>query len=99
LVDAVWVPVVNSGSAGQRRGGAGLLAAIPVAVLAVRFPSPLGAIVERITYASFALPGIVVALVFFGADYAHFIYQTIALLATLEQRYGILSHGYWETLR
>jgi iron(III) transport system permease protein len=80
--DAVWVPVVNSAYASGLAGGLALLAAIPVAVLAVRFPSPLSAVVERITYASFALPGIVVALalVFFGANYAHVVYQTIVLL-------------------
>ncbi len=82
-VDAIWIPVVNSGYASLLAAGLALLAATPVAVLAVRFASPFSALVERVTYASFALPGIVVALalVFFGANYARFIYQTVALLA------------------
>ena len=39
-------------------------------------------ILERVSYAAFALPGMVVALalVFFGANYARPLYQTMALL-------------------
>ena len=53
-----------------------------MAVLAVRHPGSLSTAVERITYGSFALPGIVVALslVFFGANFARVLYQTLALL-------------------
>lgn len=56
--------------------------AIPVAILAVRYPGLLSLLVERSTYMGFALPGIVVALalVFFGANYATPIYQTMILL-------------------
>jgi iron(III) transport system permease protein len=48
----------------------------------VRHPSRLSSLVERTTYASFALPGIVVALalVFFGANFVPLLYQTLALL-------------------
>ena len=58
------------------------LAAIPVAVLAVRFQSRLSSALERLTYLGYALPGIVVALslVFFGARYAPWAYQTEGLL-------------------
>ena len=58
------------------------LAAVPIAVLAVRFPSKLSASLERLTYVGYALPGIVVALslVFFGARYAPWLYQTRAML-------------------
>jgi iron(III) transport system permease protein len=57
-------------------------AAIPVAVLAVRHRSRIGAFVERVTYAGFALPGIVIGLafVFVAARYLPWIYQTLALL-------------------
>lgn len=57
-------------------------AAICIAVLDVRYPSLFGKMLERITYIGFALPGIVIALalVFFGANYAGFIYQTLMLL-------------------
>ena len=58
------------------------LAAFPVAVLSVRYPSKLSAALERLTYVGYALPGLVVALalVFFGARYVPALYQTEALL-------------------
>jgi iron(III) transport system permease protein len=58
------------------------LAAIPVTVLAIRFPGRISHWLERSTYLGYALPGIVIALslVFFGANYALFLYQTIFLL-------------------
>jgi iron(III) transport system permease protein len=81
-IDVLWLPFVNSGYAAGFASAVALLAAVPVAVLAVRHPSPLSSLVERITYASFALPGIVVALalVFFGANFVPMLYQTLALL-------------------
>ena len=59
-----------------------VLAGLSVAVLSVRYPSWFAALVERGSYLGFALPGIVVALalVFFGANYAPAVYQTLALL-------------------
>ncbi|MBM3942614.1 MAG: iron ABC transporter permease [SAR202 cluster bacterium] len=59
-----------------------LVCALPVAVLAVRFPGRLSSLLERITYVAFALPGIVVALalVFFSANYIPILYQSFALL-------------------
>ena len=62
-LDSFWLPVLNSGFAAGSAAAVALLAAIPVAVLAVRHPGSLSTAVERITYGSFALPGIVVALV------------------------------------
>jgi iron(III) transport system permease protein len=57
-------------------------AAIPIAFLAARHPGPWATGAERITYSAFALPGIVVALalVFFGANFAPALYQTLPLL-------------------
>jgi iron(III) transport system permease protein len=80
--ESLWHPVLNTGLAAGLAGAVALLAAIPVAVLAARHPGPLSSAVERITYGSFALPGIVVALslVFFGANFARVLYQTLALL-------------------
>ena len=59
-----------------------LVAAFPIAALAVRHPGPLSSLLERITYVGFALPGIAVALglVFFGANFARFLYQDLSLL-------------------
>ena len=55
---------------------------IPVAALIVRYPGLLSRAVERLSFTGYALPGIVVALslVFFGANYARPIYQTVWLL-------------------
>mgnify|MGYP003306441489 CR=1 FL=1 len=57
-------------------------AAIPVAYLSVRFPSPLSSVVERVTYVGFALPGIAVALglVFLGARHIPWVYQSFWIL-------------------
>jgi iron(III) transport system permease protein len=59
-----------------------VLAALPVALLALRYPSFTSRMVERLSYAGNALPGLVIALslVFFAARYASPVYQTIALL-------------------
>ncbi|MBD2690582.1 ABC transporter permease [Anabaena catenula] len=69
-------------------GAAGLAAlatiifALPVAILSVRFPSKITAMIERCSYLGFGVPGIVVALslVFFGANYLPFLYQTLPML-------------------
>ena len=58
------------------------LCGIFIAIFAVRFPSKISALTERLSYVSFALPGIVVALalVYFGIHYARPIYQTMIIL-------------------
>ncbi|MGB6771928.1 MAG: iron ABC transporter permease [Candidatus Dormiibacterota bacterium] len=58
------------------------LAALPVALLAVRSPSRLVRLLERSTYIVQGLPGLVIALalVFFCLHYLAFIYQTSYLL-------------------
>ncbi len=57
-------------------------AALPVAILSVRFPGKLTRLLERASYIGFALPAIAVALglVFFGSGYATPLYQTLPLL-------------------
>lgn len=59
-----------------------LLGALPVALLVARFPGRFSRFVERTGFIGYALPGIVVALalVFFGANFASLLYQTLALL-------------------
>lgn len=78
----LWLAARNSLLASGLAAGATLLAALPIALLNVRWPGRLSNLVERLTYAGFALPGIVIALalVFFGARYAQPIYQTLPLL-------------------
>ncbi len=74
--------VFNSLSASSVAALLAVGAAIPLAILAVRFPGRLSHWLERSAYLGYALPGIVIALslVFFGANYATFLYQTLALL-------------------
>ena len=74
--------LVNAGGIALVAAAVVVVAAIPVAVLAVRFPSKLSAFLERLTYVSYALPGIVVALslVFFALRFVPWAYQSYALL-------------------
>jgi iron(III) transport system permease protein len=76
--ESAWHSVYVSGLA----AGVAAVAALPVAVLAARFPGKVAGAVERLTYFGFALPAIVLALalVFFGANYAPALYQTLPLL-------------------
>ena len=59
-----------------------VMAALPVAILAVRFQSRMSKFFERSIYIGFGLPGVVVALslVFFGINVARPLYQSIWLL-------------------
>jgi iron(III) transport system permease protein len=56
--------------------------ALPIAILAVRRPGRLSRLFERVAYAGYALPGIVVALafVFFGIHALPSLYQTLPML-------------------
>ncbi len=62
--------------------GLTIVAALPVAILAVRYPGRLTSLLEGATYVGYALPRIALALglVFFGANYVQPMYQTMALL-------------------
>jgi iron(III) transport system permease protein len=75
-------PAVNSVTASALGAFLAIAFALPVTILAVRFSGKLSSFFERLTYASFALPGIVVALayVFFGTQYARPLYQTLPML-------------------
>jgi iron(III) transport system permease protein len=77
-----WAPVFGSLWVSLLAACAAVAASLPVALLAVRFPRPWTAALERLSYAANALPGIVIALslVFFAANYATPIYQTLTLL-------------------
>ncbi|KKK66382.1 hypothetical protein LCGC14_2964650, partial [marine sediment metagenome] len=57
-------------------------AALPIAILATRHRGWLSGLLEKVTYSGFALPGIAIALalVFFAANYAVPLYQTLGLL-------------------
>jgi iron(III) transport system permease protein len=77
-----WDILANSLQASVFAAIATTLAAIPVAVLVVRYRGFMPVLVERVTYVGFALPGIAVALafVFFGTSLATLLYQTRVLL-------------------
>ena len=78
----LWSATANSLYVSGLAVVAVLLAALPVAVLSVRFRGRATALLERASYIGFALPGIAVALalVFFGSRFATGIYQTTGLL-------------------
>ena len=73
---------INSAYASGVAAIVAVAVAMPIVVLSVRYPGLLSRVLEKATYAGFAIPGIAVALslVFFGANYATFVYQTLALL-------------------
>ncbi len=75
-------PLFNSVYISALGALATLVAAFPVAWLAVAKRSRLTSILERISYLGFALPGIVIglALVFFGIRYLAPVYQTRTML-------------------
>ncbi|HEU4451245.1 MAG TPA: iron ABC transporter permease [Gaiellaceae bacterium] len=78
----VWGAALNSVLVSALAAGVAVAAALPVALLSVRYPARWTRALERLSYSSNALPGIVVALslVFFAANYAGVVYQTLALL-------------------
>lgn len=81
-LEFIWSAALNSVYASGLAAVAAVVAALPVAIVSVRYAGKASVLLERVTYAGFALPGIVIALalVFFGANYATVLYQTLALL-------------------
>jgi iron(III) transport system permease protein len=77
-----WREAWRSVLASALAAAVAVAAALPVAVLARRYSSLWGRLLERLAFTGNALPGIVVALslVFFGARYGGALYQTLALL-------------------
>ncbi len=78
LVGSSANSLLASGSAALVIG----LMALPLGILAARFPSPINRGIVRLGYLGNALPGIVIALalVFFTANYTPGIYQTLVVL-------------------
>jgi iron(III) transport system permease protein len=81
-LEVPWGEALNSLGASALAAGVAVAAAFPVAVLALRYPSRRTRVLERLSYAGNALPGLVIALslVFFAARYASPVYQTLGLL-------------------
>ncbi len=59
--------------------------ALPVAVLAVRYPSPLSSLINRLAFVGYSVPALAFALafVFFALQGAQWLYQTHLLLVTV----------------
>ncbi|MBX3052183.1 MAG: iron ABC transporter permease [Caldilineaceae bacterium] len=78
----VWEAARNSLYAAGLAAGAAIVLAVPVAYSSGRYPSRWTSLITQSVYVGYGLPGIVIALslVFFGANYAPWIYQTLAML-------------------
>ena len=78
----VGAAVLNSLSASGLAAAIAIVAALPVAALALRWARPWTRALERVAYVSNALPGVVLALalVFFATRTARPLYGTLALL-------------------
>lgn len=81
-LESLWRATGNSVLAAALAAALAVACALPVALLAVRHPGRLSRLIEQGAYLGFALPGLVIALalVYFGANYAPALYQTLALL-------------------
>jgi len=78
LPGAAWNSIVLSVAS----AGGVVLAALPIALLAVRYRSRFSTAIERLSYLGYGLPGIVIALsfVFIGARYLTPLYQTLGFM-------------------
>lgn len=78
----VWQATLNSIKAGSLAAVAAIVLALPVAYYHSRHPSRWSNVIYQSVYIGYGLPGIVIALslVFFGANYATALYQTLAML-------------------
>ena len=78
----VWAATLNSFSAGALAAVAAAVLGFPIAFAAVRMGGRLMSFAARAVYLGYGLPGIVIALslVFFGANFAPWLYQTLWML-------------------
>lgn len=79
---AVWGPAINSAMVSALAAVGGIITAMPVVVLAVRYPGVFSRAIDRFSHTGFALPGLVIALalVFFGSRLVPVLYQTHLML-------------------
>ena len=78
----VWTATLNSFRAGAMAAVAAAALGLPVAYAAIRIGGRLMSLAARAVYIGYGLPGIVIALslVFFGANFAPRLYQTLWML-------------------
>jgi iron(III) transport system permease protein len=81
-IGVLWPAAWSALTASAAGAAVAVVAALPIAILAVRHPGRWSALLERLAYSAYALPGIAVALalVFFGITIARNLYQTLAML-------------------
>ena len=81
-ITSLWGLSLNSFSISLIAALVTVAASLPISILRVRRAGRHTILLERLTYLGFALPGIVIALalVFFGANYVPFLYQTAPML-------------------
>lgn len=82
IFDELWAPAQSSLLAALLTAVLAVLLALPIAILSVRYNGRLATFFERLSYSSYALPSIVVALAFVytGINYAQPLYQTMPIL-------------------
>ena len=80
--DLLWEHTFNTLYIGFLAAFFTALAAIPIAIMNVKYRSRLSILIERMTYIGFALPGLAVALafVFFMTTVPNPVYQTTTIL-------------------
>jgi len=78
----LWEAVLHSAEVSAFAALVAVVASMPIAVLSVRHRGRTSGLLEKLSYSGQSLPGITIALslVFFAANYAPAIYQTLALL-------------------
>jgi len=81
-LESLWRPALNTLMAAGLAAAATVICALPLALLAARHPGRLARALDGGAYVGYALPGVVIALalVFFGANYAPWLYQTLPML-------------------
>ena len=81
-VGDAWNVALGSFGVSSMAAACAVVLSIPVAILAVRFPSMRSRAVDRLAHSGYALPGLVIALslVFFATRYLLSLYQSISLL-------------------
>lgn len=79
---SIWTAAGNSALASGLAGFAAVAAALPIAAFVTRYRRRFSSLLEGIAYSGYALPGVVLALslVFFAANYAPIVYQSLFLL-------------------
>lgn len=79
---SVGPAVVNSLAVSIAAALVAAVLSLPVVFWAVRWRGPVGQVIERVSHAGYALPGLVIALslVFFATRFARPLYQSVPLL-------------------